>query len=172
MYWLGGEAGREQTIVIAEGYSTAATIHELTGLAVAVAFTAGNLEPVARACRERYPMANIYIAGDNDHRRTLEHDASGHPKANVGRLAAERAAEASGGIAMLPQFEADDPGSDWNDLMLKKGRSEFCRQWQELIHRAERKTNEPRSGQAGPVLSPHDSGGDIEPGRLGKSRRH
>jgi putative DNA primase/helicase len=43
--------GALETIVIAEGYATAATIHERTGLAVAAAFTAGNLETVARLPR-------------------------------------------------------------------------------------------------------------------------
>jgi antirestriction protein ArdC/phage/plasmid primase-like uncharacterized protein len=171
MYWLGREEDREKSIVIAEGYATAATIYELTGLAVAAAFTAGNLEPVARACHEQYRAAQIYIAGDNDHRRALEHDANGRPKANVGRLAAERAAEASGGFAMLPHFEANDPGSDWNDLMLSKGRSECRRQWEQIIHRAEHKTNESRSGHAGPVLSPDCGVRDLEPGRSVKSPR-
>jgi putative DNA primase/helicase len=40
-------------LCIAEGYATAASIHEATGHAVAVAFDAGNLRPVAEALRGR-----------------------------------------------------------------------------------------------------------------------
>ena len=45
MFWIGEPSDR---IVIAEGFATGASIHEATGLPVAVAFDAGNLEPVAR----------------------------------------------------------------------------------------------------------------------------
>src|SRR5258708_328490 len=44
-------------LCIAEGYATAATVHEATGYAVAVAFDAGNLEAVATALREKLPSA-------------------------------------------------------------------------------------------------------------------
>ena len=50
MFLIGEPADR---IVVAEGFATGACIHEATGLCVAVAFDAGNLEPVAKAIRER-----------------------------------------------------------------------------------------------------------------------
>ena len=56
----------KDTLVIAEGYSTGASIHEATGYGVAVAFDAGNLLPVAKALREKFPDIEIIIAGDND----------------------------------------------------------------------------------------------------------
>jgi phage/plasmid primase-like uncharacterized protein len=62
-----GDVAQGGRLLIAEGYATAATLHEATGLPVAVAFNAGNLEPVARAYRERFPNLAIIIAGDNDH---------------------------------------------------------------------------------------------------------
>jgi phage/plasmid primase-like uncharacterized protein len=102
--------------MLAEGYSTAATLHEATGLPVAVAFHAGNLEPVAVAYRDRFPDLRIYIAGDNDHRAERELGADGKPRENVGREKAETAAAAVGGVAMVPSFDPDDEGSDWNDL--------------------------------------------------------
>jgi len=52
--------------VVCEGYATGATIHEATGLAVIVAFDAGNLLPVARFFREKKPDWLIVIAADND----------------------------------------------------------------------------------------------------------
>ena len=42
-------------LLIAEGFATAATLHEATGLPVIVAFDAGNLEPVAQAIRAQAP---------------------------------------------------------------------------------------------------------------------
>jgi putative DNA primase/helicase len=42
--------------------------------------------------------------------------ADGRPKANVGRLKAEIAAAAVGGVTLIPPFEPNQLGSDWNDL--------------------------------------------------------
>lgn len=53
-------------IVIAEGYATAARIHQATGLCVIVAFDSGNLPDVSRNIRRKYPDADIVIAADND----------------------------------------------------------------------------------------------------------
>jgi putative DNA primase/helicase len=53
-------------VLIAEGYATAATLHEATGLPVAVAFDAGNIAPVAAALRKRYKQARILICADDD----------------------------------------------------------------------------------------------------------
>ncbi len=57
-----------QLIVLAEGYSTAATDYDALNkkYPVAVCFDSGNLEPVALALREKYPRLKILIAGDND----------------------------------------------------------------------------------------------------------
>lgn len=53
-------------VLIAEGYATAATLHEATGLPVAVAFDAGNLAPVASALHKRYKQARILVCADDD----------------------------------------------------------------------------------------------------------
>jgi putative DNA primase/helicase len=53
-------------LCIAEGYSTAASVHEVTGHAVAVAFSARNLGPVARALRDKFPEVRIVVCADND----------------------------------------------------------------------------------------------------------
>jgi putative DNA primase/helicase len=104
------------TLLIAEGYATAATLHEATSLPVAVAFHAGNLMPVAQAYRAANPNLSILIAGDNDHQREREIGADGRPKDNVGRLKAEAAAQAVGGAVLIPPFAPQQQGSDWNDL--------------------------------------------------------
>src|SRR5213075_3124403 len=46
-------------LCIAEGYATGASIHEATGLPVAVAFDAGNLVAVARELRAKFPAARL-----------------------------------------------------------------------------------------------------------------
>ena len=111
-----GDVNRPGPLLIAEGYATAATVHELTGVPAIVAFNAGNLAPVARTWRALFPDRTICIAGDNDHRR----EAEGKP--NVGREKAEQAATAIGGFALLPHFAGHDSGSDWNDLARSEGR--------------------------------------------------
>jgi len=54
------------TLCIAEGYATAASIHESTGYATACAFDAGNLLHVAQALRQKFPSIKIIICADND----------------------------------------------------------------------------------------------------------
>jgi antirestriction protein ArdC/phage/plasmid primase-like uncharacterized protein len=118
-----GDVNRPGPLLIAEGYATAATVHELTGMPAIVAFNAGNLVPVAQTYRALFPDRAITIVGDNDHRR----EAEGKP--NVGREKAEQAAAAIGGFVLLPHFAAQDTGSDWNDLTRSEGRDEA---WQQL----------------------------------------
>ena len=77
---------------IAEGYATGCTAHMATGWPVFVAFDAGNLEPVAKAIRQRYPLAKIVIFADDDF---------DNPD-NPGRTKAEAAALAVGGVVLLP----------------------------------------------------------------------
>jgi phage/plasmid primase-like uncharacterized protein len=141
MYWLTGEPpdrARMDVILITEGYSTAATLHERTGYPVAVAFAAGNLEPVAQACRQRYPCVKIVLAGDNDHTKDHELDVRGQPKKNVGREQAEQAAAAVGGGVALPPFARYEPGSDWNDLAQMKSAEEWKQLWTVAVEKASR----------------------------------
>jgi phage/plasmid primase-like uncharacterized protein len=102
-------------VLIAEGYATAASLHEATGLPTIVAFHSGNLPTVAQAYREKYPGLTLVVAGDNDHTK----------KVNVGRQKAQEAASLVGGHVLLPEFEKDAPGSDWNDIAKTKGEKEL-----------------------------------------------
>jgi len=77
------------SILIAEGYATAATIFEATGQPTACAFNAGNLKPVALAIREKFPSITIVVAADAD---------------PVGIRSAESAAAAVGGSVVIPDF--------------------------------------------------------------------
>lgn len=114
-HYVIGDLAKPGPVLIAEGYATAATLHELTGRPAIVAFNAGNLMSVAQTYRQLYPDREIYIAGDNDHRR----EAEGKP--NVGREKAEEAAAAIGGFALLPSFAENELGSDWNDVARNQG---------------------------------------------------
>ena len=61
--WIGGTPAERW--FVAEGFATAATVHEVTGEPVAMAFDAGNLVPVVGALVERLP-GRCVIAADND----------------------------------------------------------------------------------------------------------
>lgn len=82
------------TLLLAEGYATAATIFEATGHATACAFNAGNLAPVARALREKFPGQRIVVCADDDN------DTPGNP----GLTAAWEAATAVRGWVAVPSF--------------------------------------------------------------------
>ncbi|MGD9508350.1 MAG: DUF5906 domain-containing protein [Geminicoccaceae bacterium] len=102
-------------IVIAEGFATGASIHEATGLSVAVAFDAGNLEPVARALRERWRHAKIVIAADSDceTREPIE-----NPGVHFAKLAAT-AIRATVALPAWPDGRAEK--LDFNDLAVAEG---------------------------------------------------
>jgi len=83
-------------LAVAEGYATAASVHEATGWPVAVAFDAGNLLAVGRVLRERYPAARLVFAGDDDPTKP----------GNPGRTKAEAAAVALDAVAAFPSLPA------------------------------------------------------------------
>jgi phage/plasmid primase-like uncharacterized protein len=112
-----GDLASADKILIAEGYATAATLHEMTGLPVVVAFHSGNLPAVAQAYREKYQDKILVIAGDNDHSKPIEK--------NVGCQKSQEAAALVGGYVLLPDFQKDAPGSDWNDVAKAKGRDDL-----------------------------------------------
>lgn len=95
---IGRLAGAER-VLVAEGWSTAAVLHEAMGCPVVVARNADNLAPVARRLRQRLPVGvPITIGGDDD--RHLP--AKGLP--NKGRVAARHAALAIGAQLLMPTF--------------------------------------------------------------------
>lgn len=102
--------GDDGPLHIAEGYATAASIHEATGGTVLVAFDAGNLLPVAEQARQRYPEREITVCGDDDHQT----------KGNPGRTKATAAALAVNGKLALPVFQGRG-GTDFNDLAQAEG---------------------------------------------------
>ncbi len=102
------------TFFVCEGYATGASIHECTGHAVVVAFDAGNLAPVARVLRGRFPNHRIVIAADNDTAT----------KGNPGVTYATAAATEVGALLVVPGAD----GADWNDVHAAGGPDEVRRQ--------------------------------------------
>ena len=108
------ELGKGSPIIIAEGYSTAASLREATGLATVAAFDSSNLKPVAVALREKHPQAAIIIAADNDH--ALEK--------NDGIIKGKEASKAVGGVCQWPSFTDEEKAkglTDFNDLHRSRG---------------------------------------------------
>lgn len=101
------------TLCIAEGYATGASIHEATGFAVAIAFNAGNLLPVAKAIRAKFPDMRLIVCGDDD--VTTE--------GNPGLTKARASAQAVGGLIAIPDFGTQRPtdATDFNDLHQAQG---------------------------------------------------
>lgn len=133
--------GIPQTVLlIAEGYATAATIYENTGLPVAVAYNANNLTPVAKALKKHYPKVQIIIAADDDYLQKCikcqkmttvqteycEHCGGLHAKKNAGVEQAQIAAMSVGGSWVAPNFLNEQKQdirngeklTDFNDLAL------------------------------------------------------
>jgi len=54
------------TLLLAEGLATGSTLHQATGAAVAVCFNCGNLLPVAKALRGKFPRMRLIVCADND----------------------------------------------------------------------------------------------------------
>jgi putative DNA primase/helicase len=100
-------------LCLCEGFATGASIHEVTGYAVAVAFDAGNLKPVALALRSKLPDISILICADDDWQK----------EGNPGLTKAREAAAAIGGRVALPVFPEGrtDGDSDFNDMARLSG---------------------------------------------------
>lgn len=82
-------------LYVAEGYATAATIHEISGRPVVVAYSASNLVPVTGTLRDLYGQGqDIVIVADND--------ASG-----VGQKYAEQSCAKYGVRMVMPPIQGD-----------------------------------------------------------------
>ena len=84
-FQIGGTGGPSEgleTVCVAEGFATGASIHEATGHPVAVAFHAGNLAAVAQTIRDKHPQTDIVVCADDDR------DTTGNPGVTLARQAA------------------------------------------------------------------------------------
>ena len=94
-FWMLGTMDEPGTLFVAEGFATAATIHETSDRPVVVAYSASNLVPVTGTLREMYGATqDIVIVAD--------HDASG-----VGQRYAEQASAKYGARMVMPSILGD-----------------------------------------------------------------
>lgn len=110
-FWMVGSLDEPGTLFVAEGFATAATIHETTNRPVVVAYSASNLVPVTGILREMYGASqDIVIVADND-------------KSGVGQRYAEQASAKFGARMVMPPIEGDandyaQAGHDLASLLL------------------------------------------------------
>ena len=149
------------TIIICEGWSTGSAIHEATGRAVVVAFSATNLMPVAKHWRAKFPIANIIIAGDDD----LKLSAIGQQ--NTGRIAANAAAKAVCGTELFPLFsKPTNDLSDFHDMAVFEGLSAVKEVFETLIAGAISTAIDESCIE---ILLPHD--GKLQSTSMSKAKR-
>lgn len=165
-HWCGDPAGAS-VLLIAEGYATAASVHQATGRPVAVAFDAGNMAHVAKALHQQYRAALLVLCGDDD-RATEERTGT-----NTGRVKAEAAARAVRGLAVFPEG-LPDGGSDFNDMHQAQGLeavgacidAAIAAHQAEQAERTQQATQSPKQGKSTtrPKREPHGAdGGHGEP---------
>lgn len=142
----------DQILLVAEGYATAATLHQATNLPVAVAFNANNLLPVAENLKKRYRKARLLICADDDYLT----------EGNPGVKCAQSAALAVSGEWVAPVFTVDRDGkklTDYNDLMALEGLHVVQKQLEDKIHslgwgdKAQTLAGAPQQGGGGSLKS-------------------
>ena len=115
-----------EPVLVCEGYATGASLHMATSLTVAIAFDAGNLLPVSKLMRERFPGCPLIICRDDDWKTKRP---NGDPW-NPGEEKATNAALIVGGQVVAPVFsvERDIKWTDFNDLHCAEGLDAVRRQ--------------------------------------------
>ncbi len=98
-------------VYLCEGYATGASLYEAYRLPVLVAFDAGNLLPVAKVFRHKYPQIPLTVCADND-RKTPGNPGLSKARAVISLLPHTH--------LIVPDFPEDAPLhlSDFNDLLL------------------------------------------------------
>ncbi|EEG9367536.1 DNA primase [Escherichia coli] len=107
-------------LLFAEGYATAASLHEATGLPVLMTVDAGNMIDVAENARQIWTDSPFVFCADNDHQR----------KINKGVSSAQKAAASTHGEVIIPAFTEAEKAqglTDFNDLDASRGRDAFQR---------------------------------------------
>ncbi len=105
-FWWLGSMDEPGTIYVAEGFATAATIHQATHRPVVVAYSASNLVPVVEAMRVLHPTSDLVVVADND-------------RSGVGQRYAEQACAKHGARMVMPpdHGDANDYAQAGGDLL-------------------------------------------------------
>ncbi len=155
LWHLLGELAGADAVLVAEGYATAASLHQATGRPVAVAFNAANLKHAVKALRRLAPGALVVVCGDDDR------DTQQRTGKNPGADAAQAAARLAHGLAVLP-VGLPEGGSDFNDLHQHAGLDAVRIQIDAAIdaHRdtqAPAPADKPRKGRQSPAAGGADA---------------
>ncbi|EHM3349663.1 DNA primase [Escherichia coli] len=105
-------------LLFAEGYATAASLHEATGHPVLMTIDADNMINVAKNARKIWTDSPFVFCADNDHQR----------KINKGVSSAKKAAASTHGEVIIPAFTEAEKAqglTDFNDLDASRGRDTF-----------------------------------------------
>ena len=108
-FWLIGNPSQSNQIVMAEGFATAATIHEQTGHPAVVAYSAGGIYPVAGVIHDLYPEKFLTIACDRDSGKVSETEGY-RAQADYGCR-----------VVVAPESDISSSGSDFNDYYVAGG---------------------------------------------------
>jgi len=127
-----GQLAAAEWVLVAEGYATAATLHQVMGYPVVVAFQSNNIRHVAEALRKLQPSAKLMFCADDD-AETAQRTGK-----NAGVEAATAAAKAQKGYWCKPEGLPQGK-SDFNDLATAAGADEVRRQIAAVIASAEEK---------------------------------
>ncbi|WP_207002538.1 DUF5710 domain-containing protein [Trinickia mobilis] len=115
-------------VLFAEGYATAASLHEATGLPVVVAFDAGNLVEVCKAISAVLPSSQPkIICGDNDQffvENALERIAAIADRVDVPRKTVQVVAGNEGLLREVPLVGVSDDGK-WHETRAGKYKLEL-----------------------------------------------
>ena len=105
-FWWLGSMDEPGAIYVAEGFATAATIHQATHRPVVVAYSASNLVPVVEAMRVLHPTSDLVVVADND-------------RSGVGQRYAEQACAKHGARMVMPpdHGDANDYAQAGGDLL-------------------------------------------------------
>lgn len=102
-FGLIGPLPRSGVLLLAEGYATAASLHEATGYSVAYAFSANNLVKAGKQIRTECPALRLLICADDDYL------TEGNPGCTA-------AAQATAEIELSAWIKPDFTGPDGIDL--------------------------------------------------------
>lgn len=123
-FGLIGHVTRSGVLLVAEGYATAASLHEATGQSVAYAFSANNLAKAAKLLRKVYPRVHLLFCADDDY--TTEAKTGKNPGVDA---AVAATAELENAAWIKPDFRGEDGAdrrngkklTDFNDLATLTG---------------------------------------------------
>ena len=138
---VNGVINPQDKIIICEGFATGASIYvslqenHVRNISVVAAMDAGNILPVAQELKEMYKNNQFIIACDNDHLSALKIGV------NTGVTYGEKAAQTINAQIAIPYFEANEAGSDFNDLMLAHGKEAVFNTFKGLLNAKEKNFN-------------------------------